>query len=625
MSKTLCIVEYQEQVPLIKKIYGDLGSQLSVWAPSGEAHESLTQNGVPYQDLNEAAFSELWPGINGWAKRTSISWFQSEEFQPLEINGVSVAELSNWSVGFALVHQLKLFLSVSNLLNQESFDQAIVFDNFEVQGSARMLDLRSFNYVLKCLLEAQNKPFRIMSCVSRVKEQSSYKEVLRSYLTKALAFSKPKQGKNTYLAMGAIKDLLPVLKELAKNQPVSFVDDNLQIKTRQICREHGVQYFVADALIDKDQKKHLQKEFKRVRKFVRDSLHAKIKNSSDLKFEEKTLPGVDAAISKILNQQMENRVKVSIAAKRMIEAYGSKALLLSADTGEYRGAALAAREQNCKVVVLSHGIPPVPEDADTNVPNLGVGITVVNSKFEEEKYLRYGYEPHLVKCLGLPRFDAIAKMDRLNDERQNEKEKKSYLLYCPHRLISLNRKKGYYIGIHTRGETTYSNSVEVVRAAKEAGCHLWIKTHDKSDHDLWVKFVRDEGNKDVELLPYYEKTFDYLKRCDLAITTFSTLVIEAMLFKKNIITLNFTGKPDIHAYAMRGIAYGVYDPAELTQAIQNCLHDEKTKQDLSDAQQREFEYFAGRFDGQNTQRVVDFVMADNHLSSSHKKTLVENS
>jgi CDP-glycerol glycerophosphotransferase (TagB/SpsB family) len=155
---------------------------------------------------------------------------------------------------------------------------------------------------------------------------------------------------------------------------------------------------------------------------------------------------------------------------------------------------------------------------------------------------------------------------------------------------------------------TRKNSLALFDAVGDIDCKVLVKPHGNSlDIPLWRELVSQQRNEKIRLVAHTADIFNLIAGSDLVVATFSTVVIEAMLFQKNVITLNFTSEPDIHPYAKHGIAYGVYHPDDLAGAIRRCLYDEATQADFDEARKREAKYFGGPFDGENTKRVADFV------------------
>lgn len=615
--KTLCIVESAEQFHALRKSSEIRKEDFLLFSTSEEVCALLNHEGLSAEVLSEDLFVSDWDAINTWAKKASLTWFQEFPFtRDLVINGIPIGEAYHWRVGYALVHQLKVQLLVDYLLSTAFFDQAVIFDTYQRRLVDSTLDKQSLNYVLRIRLEERKIPFKTIRRRLSTHSTSALKEFIRTMLTLLAARLSLRKRNFRMFGMGSIKDLFTLLNRLQSDGPVAFIDESLQFATYKICAKNGIPYVLGDSLIPlADQIKlyyklfQLRKRLKKIRPLIQESEH--------LHYKGESIVGLDDVLIEVLNRHVLKRFKLPLICQKMFQERGAQVLILHEDRDHFRTAALAAKDLKKRVVVLSHGIPPVNYDWRGAVPNIGIGETIVNSTFEKDKYLQMGYSPELLHVLGLPRFDQI--YERVHN-KLNHSSQTPMILYCPHRLTSFNQKKGYYLGIQTAGEVTKQNSIEVIKASKEAGCHLLIKLHDGSDFHLWKALMDEVGNPPhAKLVPHHTDIFDLLERCDLLITTFSTVVIEALLFQKNVICLNFTGRADLHPYAEYGIALGVKRSEALPQAVCGCLHDPNARAKLRESQNFYFEYFGGHFDGQNTNRVAQFLLDPNKVSFIENK------
>ena len=107
--------------------------------------------------------------------------------------------------------------------------------------------------------------------------------------------------------------------------------------------------------------------------------------------------------------------------------------------------------------------------------------------------------------------------------------------------------------------------------------------------------------KNVDIIPL-------IKVSSLVITSlFSSSAIDAVIFNKPVITLNFYKREDLVPFAQRGVALGVIKPEHLCQAVRQIFEDKKLG-DWFASNRASFIYdYAYKIDGKTSQRVKDLI------------------
>jgi CDP-glycerol glycerophosphotransferase (TagB/SpsB family) len=119
-------------------------------------------------------------------------------------------------------------------------------------------------------------------------------------------------------------------------------------------------------------------------------------------------------------------------------------------------------------------------------------------------------------------------------------------------------------------------------------------------HPLKNRF-RVVEDKDVDL-------YDLIQASRIVITQWSTVGLDAMLFGKDVTTVNMLGPKDPLGYAESGAAIGVYKEDDLVHAIENALYNEEVRRKLAEARKKFIYEHAYKQDGKASKRVVDLVM-----------------
>lgn len=598
--KTACVIETKENFLALQSQPELAMNDIVVYCTCPETGEFLREKGIAHISLSEDLFKEEWDDINAWAKKASLNWFKELPFsEALQVEGLNVADVYNRPISHALICALKNQWFADYLLNKESITQFIVFENLKEIGADSALEGGSINAIL-----ANRKPSLVqlkIPCYSSLPPLSRIKEWIRAMigLVLGMAIGSKRNEEGLLYGMGNLQHLLPVL---SRKKSV-FVDVSFQYAGFRTCREKGIAYLLGTSLISPREQAELAKETRSFTNRLR-QLQAQINHSSWFIYKNTRLENIAETLSLIMTEGLKARLSQNFIVRKIQERRG-QALILHEDVDAFRAAAMAAKKYRLACVVLSHGIPPTRGDWSQIAAGVQIADLIVGSEFEKDKYIQTGYDAESIHVLGLPRFDRIYR------EVQKSKPKAlagKTVLYCPHMLTRVTKQKKGYLAIHTPGSVTRFNSIEVLKACAALDCTLIIKPHGNSqDIDLWQDLVAKHGNARTKLVPHKADIFQLLQDCDVVVATFSTVVIEAALFNRNAITINFTGKPDLHPYAQKGIAAAVYEPDQLRQALYDSLFDETKINEMKRLRQLEREYFGGPFDGKNTERVIGYL------------------
>ena len=119
------------------------------------------------------------------------------------------------------------------------------------------------------------------------------------------------------------------------------------------------------------------------------------------------------------------------------------------------------------------------------------------------------------------------------------------------------------------------------------------------DHPLKNRF-RLVSDKDVDL-------YDILDASRVLITPWSTIATDAILFDKDVVTINLIGMRVLLDYTESGAAFGVYRNDDLYSALYAIFNDESVQQELSRGRRRFIDEYLPTFDGKAADRVADLI------------------
>jgi glycosyltransferase involved in cell wall biosynthesis len=231
----------------------------------------------------------------------------------------------------------------------------------------------------------------------------------------------------------------------------------------------------------------------------------------------------------------------------------------------------------------------------------GLEIAILSS-VAKEWYVKDGIPPEHLFVIGQPRFDLIQKQQFDTPRLRRElgvPEDKGIIVLATQAMV-----ENY---LWTSKELKKFIEVVIKSMINFPEKQLVIKLHPGDNIDIHRRILSAIGD-DKSIICRDIDTYELLHACDLLITYYSTVALEAMLFDKPVITVNLFGKTDIFPYAQSGAALGVYREAELVPAIRKALYDTSVREELS-RKSREFAYeHIYKPDGRASQRGAELIL-----------------
>lgn len=602
--RTVCVLEHPEHFAALERKFPNALPKVRFYAASFETEALLKSKGISFIPFNDNILKSEWDSINTWARNISFKWFDLPAFREiLLVDGVNMGDALSRPISHALIYALKTQLLVDRIFSGEAFDQVIVFEDYFRKGCQWKKTARSLNRELVSRLDRLDIKIQTVKVHLDSVSPWSLKATVRSVITGSLGLLPSPRCEVPYLGMGAISHTLPVLSCLARSAKVVFLDNSFQLNTWRCCRRENIVYRLMGSFLTPGD--HIRAWFtgRRVIRMVRSMLTC-FKTENFSFYGQKPVLEFNDVLVDVLLKYIVPRILQIKACKKAFEKMASRTLILHEDINAFRPAALAARQLGRKVVVMSHGIPPTKCDWSHMSSHIGVAQVIVNSEFEKEKYIQTGYDPDLLHVLGLSRFDRAFQAIQTRIPGQVSSD---IVLYCPHMLRELSKHRTGYLGIHTPGALTEKYAIAVMTACKNTGHPLWIKLHDDQDLGRWKQLCAQYGGPRLEIFPHYADIFNLLAKSGLLVTTFSTVIIEAMPFDLNVISMNFTGEKDIHPYVKNGIVLPVTDSAKLEGSIRDCFENAEVRARLREKRLERKQYFCGPFDGHGTERAAEFI------------------
>jgi hypothetical protein len=151
---------------------------------------------------------------------------------------------------------------------------------------------------------------------------------------------------------------------------------------------------------------------------------------------------------------------------------------------------------------------------------------------------------------------------------------------------------------------------EVARACRALGARLAIKVH-PSDGDQNIaryRSLEQPGDDRVVVIPHGQYPLpELLAACDVMVTRDSTVVFEANLLDKPVVTINLSQWEEELPYAATGGALGVYRYDDIAPALERVLRDPGTREALAGTREAFLQAYTGPRDGQATERISQII------------------
>lgn len=262
----------------------------------------------------------------------------------------------------------------------------------------------------------------------------------------------------------------------------------------------------------------------------------------------------------------------------------------------------AAKNKKVRTIAMQHGMITEFHPAyyhskeDMETYPLADKTLVYGLNDKEILTVNCNYPKNRVVVTGQPRYDALVKSpfnkEKICRELGLDSNKKI--------LVWATQPFGGWIDKKFR-----KGMVDAMKKFPEL--QLVIKLHPKEVSKSVYRELTKNLSNNIVIIKEEKSANELLYICDVMLTGWSTTALEAMIFDKDVITLNLTGREDPVPYAKSGAALGVYSEEKIADSIKKALHDKKTKENLEKNRKKFIEKYLYKVDGNSTKRVVKSV------------------
>ena len=249
-----------------------------------------------------------------------------------------------------------------------------------------------------------------------------------------------------------------------------------------------------------------------------------------------------------------------------------------------------------------HNIPSITVQHGATGERAGrYGFTPISStrfacwgQSSKDALTSYKADSKKIIITGCPRYDSLVKKEDLKSKE---------FIYNLFNLKPEDKIIVYATNVMPEQELMFTT---LFKSCNELNLKLILALHPK-DKEEFYQNICTKNNWTLRINKEYSTLFSLINYSELLVTKASTVAIEAMLFDKPIVTLNFTTAPDRMPYAKLGAALGVYKPEDLTNSIKLVLEDKKTQEKLKKSRDSFTYDYAYKQDGKATERVISLI------------------
>jgi len=237
----------------------------------------------------------------------------------------------------------------------------------------------------------------------------------------------------------------------------------------------------------------------------------------------------------------------------------------------------------------------------------------VHGKNGEDNLIKLGYSKTRIELTGNPKYDYFQKFDKIESK---SKLAKNYAIEITKKLIVVAMSRW-----EKDDEIWLSN---FIKFCNENNFEVVIKLHPRyktREHDLSEEKIKEIKNRCKNLKFYISYDYDLntlLSAAEVIITDFSNVGIEAILFDKTLVTVNFDNTnfekyPNKTAFAKSNASIYVENFNELEKVLLKIKNNEFEYKELE--QERQALTYSHNFlnDGKATQRIYKILTKNEEI------------
>jgi UDP-N-acetylglucosamine 2-epimerase len=583
------------------------------------AQEELDKHQISYRIPEDYTTNETYKDLDKKALSFARTWhsFDAHIEELVTYKGINLGALVEWEFTYFIASVMKYIEMIDCILEKEQPDKIIVVDdNPEVNS---VVEADDENLAIKTAIvvgKQKNIPVSVINAPSSVHQPSKSLKSKMFHLIipiliktlnfvhrSKLIFHKKPIKRNTILMAIGWNYIGPVVKELKKNRANEIImfgkDTNISLSS---IKEKVTHKCLKDYKIKMGdiELKQAWNELKNHQKFKETMVYQGIPIWSL----------VEERLGYLFLNRFPNLIKNIEIFEYMRDKESIDMIVVAADVVEFEKTLVTVGNQKGVLsLVVQHGV------TGHSVGFVPLSATKFASWGEISKNLliEWGVPQDKIVITGAPRYDKISRKNSFNKEN----------IYNQLGLDS-NKELIVFATQIAGGKISYANLHLSHKEGKDLLCamtnlmkkypdkQLVIKLRAAEEEGITQKIVNESYLDNIKITLNIN-IFELVEACDLLITPWSTVGLEAMIAGKPVITMDLTGRVVPHhvskrLYAKSGAAMGIYNEEDLIPAIKDALYNEEVRKKLAEARKKFVYEYTYKQDGQASKRVADLII-----------------
>jgi len=391
--------------------------------------------------------------------------------------------------------------------------------------------------------------------------------------------------------LAPINTFKPLIKELKNTKIISYDPPSNNI-TAKILSKEQIPYLNIDNYMDEKIIKKLRKA-ERWLKFQWE----KIKKDKKIK---KELGKNYYNIMQGLEYFCKTR-KSYLEIIRLLELYNKaykigkpKIIIISDDVNAYgKAAVLVAKKLGIKSIVIQHG-----QLQGNPVGKISADKMAVNGYKDKEFLISQGAKKEQIVVTGQPRFDKIA-----NSKFTKENSCKKFGLDPRKKIIIFAAQKpSSEENITKKAINCFLKEIKKIKNKEDFEFIITMRK------DMLIKQISKINKKCKIKIIRWGDIHNLLSCCDVLITAFSTVAIEAVLLDKPVIAINIGAKKGEYIeYGDEGVGFKITSEEDFLPSLNKILYDKRFKERFKIARKKFIKNYNYKLDGKSNIRVVKLI------------------
>jgi CDP-glycerol glycerophosphotransferase (TagB/SpsB family) len=317
----------------------------------------------------------------------------------------------------------------------------------------------------------------------------------------------------------------------------------------------------------------------------------------------------------ILNIHLPLVVRGMELTKEMIGSIGLDIFISSSGVNPViRAMTRVMQHKGKKTLLIPHGIDYFTPEASelfgkSLVPPYADKLAIWGEA-SKEWFIGQGAPPNSIEVTSCSDFDDYLKL--LNHSQGSLRR---YLGIPPdikvvlYTLDHANRGVRHPYIVETRDEILRHLMDIAQEIARIPRLYLIVRPHPGDEHPEEIsQILRDLRASNVSFSASGRSLIYYYQAADILVTHTSSTALEAMIFDKDVIIYNPTGRPEMVPFAQNGAAIKVDSRDTLVSSLTKMLEDNSLRTQLDAARKQFVNRCAGPLDGNATRNIAELIL-----------------